>query len=148
DGAALPDAGVINRTDASGRVIGVSTVRVFDIINNRASCGLAASAVPLCRPFAEIDTKTSGGWDNYNAFQFTLGRRISSGLTLNSQYTLSRSFGLTSGSNEARTAAQPVGGSNPGTQDLNNYAADEGYNTFDVRHTFNVSGIYNLPFGR
>jgi hypothetical protein len=148
DGDALPDAGVINRTDPSGRVIGVTSVRVFDIVNNRAACGLAAGALPLCRPFAEVDTKTSGGWDNYNALQFTLGRRFTHGLTLNSQYTFARSFGLTSGSNEARTAAQPAGGSNAGTKDTNNYAADEGYNTFDVRHTFNISGIYTLPIGK
>ena len=149
NGNQLPDgAGVINRTDATGRVIGVTSVRVFDIINNLGACGLAAGAVPLCRPFAEIDTKTSGGSDNYNALQVTLGRRFSSGLTLNSQYTFSRSFGNTSGSNEARTAAQPFGGNNGNSKDVNDYAADRGYNNFDVRHTANVSAIYALPIGR
>jgi hypothetical protein len=149
DGAALPtNAGVINRTDATGRVIGVTSVRVFDIINNPSACGLSASAVPLCRPFAEIDTKTSGGSDSYNALQVTLARRFSSGLTLNGQYAFSRSFGNTSGSNEARTAAQPFGGSNGSSRDTNNYAADEGYNSFDVRHTFNLSAVYDLPIGK
>jgi carboxypeptidase family protein len=148
DGAALPNAGVINRTDATGRVIGVTSVRVFDIINNPSACGLSASAVPLCRPFAEIDTKTSGGSDSYNALQLTLARRFSSGLTLNGQYSFSRSFGNTSGSNEARTAAVPFGGTNAGAKDTNNYAADEGYNNFDVRHTFNLSAVYDLPIGK
>jgi hypothetical protein len=149
NGNPLPDGvGVINRTDATGRVIGVTSVRVFDIINNAAACGLAAGAVPVCRPFAEIDTKTSGGSDNYNALQFTLGRRFSSGLTLNSQYTFARSFGNTSGSNEARTAAQPFEGSNGNSKDVNDYEADRGYNNFDVRHTANVSAIYSLPFGK
>lgn len=148
DGTPLPaNAGVINRLDAAGRVIGVTQSRFFDIINNPSACGLAANAVPICKPFAEIDSKTSGGSDNYNAFQFTLARRFSNGLTLNSQYSFSRSFGLTSGSNEARTAAEPLGGNN-GTQDFNNYAADEGYNNFDVRHTFNLSAIYDLPVGK
>jgi hypothetical protein len=149
NGTPLPSGvGVINRTDANGRVIGVTSVRVFDIINNPGACGLAASAVPLCRPFAEIDTKTSGGSDNYNALQSTLARRFSSGLTLNAQYTFARSFGNTSGSNEARTAAQPVGGKNGDSVDTNDYAADEGYNNFDVRHTFNVSALYSLPIGK
>ena len=148
DGSALPSAGVVNRTDANGRVIGVTSVRVFDIINNPSACGLGATAVPICRPFAEIDTKTSGGSDNYRALQVSLARRFSSGLTLNSQYTLSRSFGNTSGSNEARTAAQPFGGHNGDSTDVNDYAADEGYNNFDVRHTFNISAIYSLPFGK
>ena len=149
DGAALPtNAGVINRIDATGRVIGVTSVRVFDIINNAGACGLAASAVPICRPFAEIDTKTSGGSDSYNALQVTLARRFSSGLTLNAQYAFSRSFGNTSGSNEARTAAEPFGGTNGSSKDTNNYAADEGFNNFDVRQTFNLSAVYDLPIGK
>ena len=78
----------------------------------------------------------------------TLTRRLSNGLTLNSQYSLARSFGITSGSNESRTAAQPAGGTpKSGSNDTNNYAADLGYNTFDIRHTFNVSAVYDLPFG-
>ncbi len=32
--------------------------------------------------------------------------------------------------------------------DINNYEADRGYNNFDVRHTFNLSALYSLPFGR
>ena len=150
DGQPLPgNAGVINRTDSSGRVIGVTSVRAFDILNNPGACGLAVSTTnPICRPFAEIDTKTSGGHDNYNALQLTVNRRFSNGLTLNSQYTFSRSFGTTSGSNEARTAAQPFGGVNGDSKDANNYDADLGYNNFDVRHTYNISAVYDLPFGK
>jgi hypothetical protein len=147
DGSAFPaNAGVINRTDpVTGRVIGVTSVRQFDIINNSGLCGASVSN-PICRPFAEIDTKTSGGSDTYNSLQVTLARRFSTGLTLNSQYTFSRSFGNTSGSNEARTAAEPFGGNN-GNGDFNNYEADRGYNSFDVRHTFNLSAIYTMPVG-
>ena len=149
NGTALPtNAGIINRTNAAGQVTGVTTVRQFDILNNPTACGLAASAVPLCRPFAEIDTKTSGGSDRYDALQLTLSRRISNGLTLNMQYTFGKSFGLTSGSNEARTASQPVGGEVRPSGDQNNYEADRGYNSFDVRHNFNLSAVYDLPFGK
>ena len=148
NGAALPsNAGVVNRTDpVTGRVIGVTSIRVFDIINNAAACG-ASAANPICKPFAEIDTKTSGGTDNYRSLQAALARRIGTGLTLNSQYTFSRSFGITSGSNEARTAAQPFGATPRPSGDTNNYAADLSYNSFDVRHTFNFSAVYDLPFG-
>ena len=149
NGAALPtNAGVINRTNATGQVIGVTTVRQFDILNSPSTCGLAATAVPLCRPFAEVDTKTSGGDDRYDALQVTLSRRISNGLTLNAQYTFGKSFGLTSGSNEARTASQPVGGAIRPSGDQNNYEADRSYNSFDVRHNFNLSAVYDLPFGK
>jgi hypothetical protein len=133
DGTTLPGGvGVINRRNAAGQVIGVSQVREFDIINGTAACGAI-----VCKPFAEIDYKTSGGSDSYNALQMSLARRFDTGLTLNAQYTLARSFGNTAGSNEARTSAQ-----------LDNFEADRGYNNFDVRHSFNLSALYDLPIGR
>lgn len=128
NGTALPGGvGVINRTNASGQVVGVNTVRQFDILNGTTQN----------RPYAEIDYKTSGGDDRYNAFQFSLSRRFSLGLTLNAQYTLSSSRGTSAGSNEARTSAQ-----------LDNFEADEGRNNFDVRNTFNLSALYDLPVGK
>ncbi|MEP7037339.1 MAG: carboxypeptidase regulatory-like domain-containing protein [Acidobacteriota bacterium] len=128
NGTNLPTGvGVINRTDAAGRVIGVTTVREFDII----------SGTNRFQPFAEVDYKTSGGDDKYNALQLSLARRFNTGLTLNTQYTYQSSFGTTSGSNEARTSAQ-----------LDNFEADRGRNTFDVRHTFNLSALYELPIGK
>ncbi|MBV9209059.1 MAG: TonB-dependent receptor, partial [Acidobacteria bacterium] len=128
DGAPLPrGVGVINRTNPAGQVIGVTVVREFDIVNGATRQ----------TPFAEIDYKTSGGSDSYNALQTSLTRRFNSGLTVNAQYTFGRSFGTTAGSNEARTSAQ-----------LDNFEADRGYNNFDVRHTFNLSALYDLPFGK
>ena len=119
----------------TNRIIGVQTnadptknaviTREFDIVNGT-----------IQRPFAEIDFKTSGGHDSYNSMQLSLARRISNGLTLNSQYTLGRSYGNTAGSNEALTAGNPF-----------DYDYDIGYNAFDVRHTFNVSALYTLPIG-
>ena len=55
-------------------------------------------------PYAEIDYKTSGGHDSYNAMQLALTRRSANGLALNAQYTLGYSKGTTGGSNEAATA--------------------------------------------
>ena len=106
NGTTLPTGvGVINRTNAAGQVIGVNTVRQFDIL----------SGTTQNRPFAEVDYKTSGGDDSYNALQFSLQRSLSSGLTMNLQYTFAKSQGLTAGSNEARTSAQ-----------LDNFEADRG----------------------
>ncbi len=150
DGTALPTtAGVVNRTNAAGQVVGVTTIRRFDILNADAvtACG-ASAANAICRPFAEIDTKTSGAKDSYNSLQVSLARRLNNGLTLNAQYALSKSFGTSSGSNEARTAAQPTGGTPRPSGDINNYDADLSYNSFDVRHTFNLSAIYDLPVGK
>jgi len=150
DGSALPaSAGVVNRTDANGRVVGVTVVRQFDILNSAATAACNASINnPICRPFAEIDFKTSGGTDKYDALQISVARRLNVGLTLNAQYTVSKSFGNSSGSNEARTAAEPVGGIPRPSGDVNNYEADRGSNNFDVRSTFNLSAVYDLPIGR
>lgn len=150
DGSPLPaNAGVVNRLDANGRVIGITVIRQFDILNSAAITACNASANnPICRPFAEIDTKTSGGTDRYDALQISLARRLSNGLTLNAQYSRSRSVGNTSGSNEARTAAQPFGGKPRPSGDINNYEADRGSNNFDIRDTFNLSAVYDLPIGR
>jgi hypothetical protein len=133
DGTTLPSSfGVINRTNNAGQVIAVNTVREFSIVSGTSS---------VQNPYAEIDDKTSGGHDTYRALQMSLARRFSTGLTLNSQYTFSRSFGNTSGSNEARTAANNA-------RALSEFDYDNGYNNFDVRHTFNLSALYDLPFGR
>ncbi|MBK7512066.1 MAG: TonB-dependent receptor [Chloracidobacterium sp.] len=118
--------GVINRTNPTGQVIGVTTVRQFSIV----------SGTTVSNPYAEIDYKTSGGDDRYNALQFSAQRSFRSGLTMNAQYTFGSSRGTTAGSNEARTSAQ-----------LENFEADRGRNNFDVRHTFNLSALYELPFG-
>lgn len=129
NGSSLPTGvGVINRLNsAGGQVIGVNTVRQFDIL----------SGTTQSRPYAEVDYKTSGGDDSYNALQLSLVRSFSTGLTTNIQYTYASSKGTTAGSNEARTSAQ-----------LDNFEADRGRNNFDVRHTFNLSALYDLPIGK
>ena len=129
NGANIPTGvGVVNRVDpVTGRVVGFNTVRQFSIV----------SGTSVQNPFAEVDYKTSGGHDSYNALQTSLSRRFSTGLTMNAQYTFSSSRGTSSGSNEARTSAQ-----------LENFEADNGRNNFDVPHTFNVSALYALPFGK
>ena len=106
-------------------------IREFDILNADGT---------ISRPFAEVDYKRSGGHDNYNALQMTLGRRFNSGVTLNTQYTFGRSYGNTAGSNEALTAANNA-------RTTADFDYDIGYNNFDVRHTFNISALYALPFG-
>ena len=90
-------------------------------------------------PYAEVDYKTSGGQDNYNALQLSLNKRTSKGLATNVQYTFGRSRGNTAGSNEALTAANNA-------RALSEFDYDIGYNSFDVRHTFNLSALYEIPY--
>lgn len=132
DGTALPTTfGVVNRTNVAGQVIAVNTIREFSIVSGSSS---------VQNPYAEIDYKTSGGDDSYKALQLSLTRRINTGVTLNSQYTFASSTGNTTGSNEARTAANNA-------RALSDFDYDSGSNNFDVRHTFNLSAVYDLPFG-
>jgi hypothetical protein len=56
---------------------------------------------------------------------------------MNAQYTYAKSIGTSAGSNEARTSAQ-----------LDNFEADRGRNNFDIRETFNLSALYELPIGK
>jgi len=90
-------------------------------------------------PYAEVDYKTSGGQDNYNALQVSLNKRAANGLATNIQYTFGRSRGNTAGSNEALTAANNA-------RALGDFDYDIGYNSFDVRHTFNLSALYEIPY--
>ena len=99
--------------------------------------GVAAAVRQFGNRFAEIDYKTSGGTDNYNAMQTTLNRRFSSGLSLGMEYTWAHSIGDSGGSNEANTAGDPY-----------NFQLDHGSNNFDVRHSFNLSALYDLPVGK
>jgi hypothetical protein len=112
-------------------------IREFSIVQRDAN----GTITGVQNPFAEVDYKTSGGHDEYNAMMLSLARRSRNGLALNAQYTLGRSRGNTGGSNEALTAGNAA-------RTLSDFDYDDGYNNFDVRHTFNISALYSLPYGR
>src|SRR5436190_6598591 len=112
-------------------------IREFSIVQRDA----AGNITGVQNPFAEVDYKTSGGHDSYNAMMLQLSRRASTGVSLNVQYTLGKSKGNTAGSNEALTSGNLA-------RTLSDFDYDNGYNNFDVRHTFNLSLLYSLPYGR
>ena len=126
----------------ANRTIGVQSngasaatqIREFDIVTYGAD-GRVAS---IQRPYAEIDYKTSGGRDSYDAMQLALTRRSAHGLVMNAQYTFGHSRGTSGGSNEARTVGNNA-------RDLEDFEYDYGNNNFDVRHTFNLSALYTVP---
>jgi hypothetical protein len=122
-----------NINPSSGAII----IRQFSVVTP----GAPGQNPTVQNPFAEIDYKTSGGHDSYNALQASLARRFNSGVTLNAQYTYGTSRGNTAGSNEALTVGNNA-------RRIADFDYDDGYNNFDVRHTFNLSAIYALPFGK
>jgi hypothetical protein len=111
-------------------------VREFSLVERNA----AGQITRVQNPYAEVDFKTSGGHDEYDALMLSVNRRSVSGLAVNAQYTLGRSRGTSGGSNEANTAANNA-------RTLEQFEYDNGYNNFDVRHTFNLSVLYSVPFG-
>ncbi len=148
NGTALPSGvGIINRCSVApvngtcpGTVLGVTTVRQFDVIGRRldaATGTIVSDPAGLLTPFGEMDYKTSGGRDRYNGLQIQLNRRFTQGLTLNAQYQFAKSFGNTQGSNDANTVQNPF-----------DFAGDFGNNTFDIRHSGNITALYELPFGK
>ncbi|MDO8495414.1 MAG: carboxypeptidase regulatory-like domain-containing protein [bacterium] len=112
----------------TNRVIGV---------NMNPTTGAGIPVLQFGNRFSQIDFKTSGGTDHYDSMQTSLFRRFSNGFTFGSQWTWSHSLGNTGGSNEAQTATNPL-----------NFELDRGNNAFDVRHSFNFSGLYAMPFGK
>ncbi|MGE0815616.1 MAG: carboxypeptidase regulatory-like domain-containing protein [Vicinamibacterales bacterium] len=112
-------------------------IREFSIVQRDG----AGNVTGVQNPFAEVDYKTSGGHDAYNSLMLSLNRRSARGLSMNVQYTLGKSYGNTGGSNEATTAGNNA-------KAIADFDYDNGYNNFDVRHTFNLSLLYSLPYGR
>ncbi len=111
------------------------TNKITDVTMNPTT-GAGSAVREFGNGFAEIDLKTSGGNDHYNGLQTSLNRRFSQGLTVGAQYVWSHSLGNTDGSNEARSSANNY-----------SYRSEYGNNTFDVRQSFNLSALYEVPFG-
>jgi hypothetical protein len=112
------------------------TNKITDVTMNPKT-GVGVPVREFGNRFAEIDYKTSGGTDHYDSLQTTLNRRFSSGLSLGAQYTYGHGIGDSGGSNEANTAGNPY-----------NFQADRGNNNFDIRHSFNMTALYELPVGK
>lgn len=148
NGSALPaGVGVVNRCSVAptngacvgGQIVGVTTVREFDVLGfglNGAG-EIVANPASRLQPFGEIDYKTSGGRDRYDALQIQVNRRFTQGLTINGQYQFGKSYGNTQGSNEAQTAQNPY-----------SFEEEFGNNTFDIRHSANLTVLYELPIGK
>jgi hypothetical protein len=81
---------------------------------------------------------TFGGSSIYHALQLRVTRRMTRGLMMFGTYTFGKSLD---------NASSIGGGAQVVVQDDNNFAAERGRSTFDVRHRFNALVLYELPFG-
>jgi len=81
---------------------------------------------------------TSGASSIYHALLVRLQRRFTAGWSVNSSYIFGKSI----------DNASTIGGAQETVALIDtNLRAERGLSTFDVRHQFNVSSVYELPFG-
>ena len=80
----------------------------------------------------------SGANSIYNALQVRLVHRFTRGLSIQAFYTFAKSL----------DNASTIGGTAPVVvQQDNNFAAERGLSSFDVRHQVRFFSVYELPFG-
>ncbi|MCI0388593.1 MAG: carboxypeptidase-like regulatory domain-containing protein [Acidobacteria bacterium] len=82
--------------------------------------------------------RSSTGASNYNALFATMRKRFSQGLLFTANYTFSRSL-------DQLGAIQNAASVMPNSFDLD---AEYGPSGFDITHLVNVTGLYELPFGK
>ena len=82
--------------------------------------------------------ETSGAASVFHALQLQINRRFARGVSLMGNYTWSKSID---------NAASIGGAGQLVVQDDNNFRAERGLSSFDVRHRMNVNYVLNLPFG-
>jgi hypothetical protein len=87
--------------------------------------------------FSQFGLKANDGNNNFNALQVMLMRRFSSGLLFQSNYMWSH--GITDSSIGA--------GESVSFQNMSCRSCDRSNSNIDVRHTFTLNAVYQLPFG-
>lgn len=136
-------AATFNTQLRNGTVADLAQLFITNNLNNHPTL-----ASPNLSPFVSfypnpnigtITLMTNDGAYEYNSLQLELRRRFSNGLYLGANYTYSRN--LTNAQGTAQALNEPyLQNQNP---DLDWARAD-----YDLTHTFNLTGIYELPFGR
>jgi hypothetical protein len=106
---------------------------------------------PCVRPnpnfFAMAPIAVQGGNSNYNSLQVSASRKAGSGLVLQSSYTYAHS--IDDQSQQTGVEGSP-GGTNFNVNPLANASqkVDRASSSFDLRHTWTGSVVYELPFER
>jgi Carboxypeptidase regulatory-like domain/TonB dependent receptor-like, beta-barrel len=97
--------------------------------------------------FSSLYAWSSIGTSSYHALQMSLRHPASHGLTLDVNYTFSKSIDIGSGAERSNEfSADSFGGS--GIQNSWNPKLNKAVSDFDTRHLVTVDWVYELPFGR
>jgi len=122
--------------------VGTLGRKLVGILNRNTYDGLRATGFPAIRPSPIINSDNARGnyyGSNYNAFNITLRKRFSYGLSFNANYTYAKSLDELSDVFRSRTGAISA-------TDVENVRYDYGPSDFDIRHRVNFSYNYDLPF--
>jgi Carboxypeptidase regulatory-like domain len=117
------------------KLIGIQNRNTFD--------GRISGAGQTNRPnpfFGSDNARGNYYGSNYNAFDLTLRKRFSHGLSLNANYTYAKSL------DEISDVFRTRNGANISSTDAQNVRVDYGPSDFDLRHRVVVSFDYDLPF--
>jgi len=117
---------------------------------NRLEQSTLAGRLRPNQQFAQIMMIDNGGDSSYHAGQLTVRKRFDrAGLLLGGAYTFGKSLDTLS----LDPVAATVGGGLTTTgartaADARNYRNERARSDYDQRHPFNLTGIYELPFGK
>lgn len=142
--------GIINATFANSSTTRteLSQNAAGSLVNRIEQSTLAGRYRPN-QQFSTIVYIDNGGDSNYHSLQLSARKRFDAGLLLNAAYTFGKSID--------NQSLDPIGSSTSGAVastsdrtpvDIRNYALERGRSDFDRRHVMNLTGIYELPFGR
>jgi hypothetical protein len=135
---------LVNLAPVTGsRTIALAQRQAANLINGNLSNLFIALDPLAAKPFnafgqaTELFFRTSLGRSNYHALVTTLRKRFSNSLSLDANYTFSRSY-------DQVGAVQNSAGLMP-----NSFFLDAEYtpSAFDITHIFNSNAVYELPFG-
>jgi len=128
----LPGGMVFETSYVGNRSLHMNMVRMQNLPDRIT--GIAPNPDPNFGQFRYYDASDSS-W--YNALQLSLDKRFSKGLSYGLHYTYASNISY--GDADLWLQAPP--------QDNNNIRADKGPTPFSIRHNFNASVVYELPFG-
>jgi hypothetical protein len=130
----------------SAQVGYVGTRQVHQTGNLDLNAGQIPGAGQAGRPYfakfgrtSQTALLTPTGYSSYNSLQATMERRFSKGASLQASYTWSKSMGICCNDNSD-------GG--PAIQALPFYSLNRSVTSFDRTHNLQLTGIFELPFGK
>ncbi len=135
---ALTPATLIEASYLGSRTVGADSSTVRNIPRPGPGSIAARRPVPALSNFNSIRWD---GWSTYHGLTLKVERRLMQGLALNANYTWSKSI----------DDASDPGGTTFETnlpQDVNDLPAEKALSSFDHRHRFVASFVYEFPWGR